>query len=134
MKKMTKMYIKDQWKQHYISFSIVLIVIFLAAALSSLMSVVIGKIVDFVGGNNGDGQNILLLSCLLIVVVLCKEGANYSREYLRVDLFSAGVSGGRTECLSYFDQIKQLYGILIKINQTKLWEKTILVVIKIMRK
>lgn len=47
MKKMTKMYIKDQWKQHYISFSIVLIVIFLAAALSSLMSVVIGKIVDF---------------------------------------------------------------------------------------
>lgn len=82
MKKMTKMYIKDQWKQHYISFSIVLILIFLAAALSSLMSVVIGKIVDFVGSNNGDGQNLLLLSCLLIVVVLCKEGANYSREYL----------------------------------------------------
>ena len=54
MKKMTKMYIKDQWKQHYISFSIVLILIFLAAALSSLMSVVIGKIVEVDKTSHGD--------------------------------------------------------------------------------
>lgn len=62
-----------------------------------------------------------------IMVRMARELQKVGIPSVRVDLFSAGVSGGRTECLSYFDQIKQLYGILIKINQTKLWEKTILV-------